>query len=181
MQFALGLWTQKCREERKSDVPNIVNHTIYSTFHGDYLSSENGGSNFHQSTIEVICMKAVNVLIMLVGLISTINVYRGYWFLMDEYFMPNDYEQSLINGQIYGALVLFVLYAGCSLHAGIFKDEHVGGKCLVEFYYLTYFYLKVNFVKLPTATKFHLIRRYLNQSHIHITFFILFYLFYIRS
>ena len=80
----------------------------------------------------------------LIGIISTINMFRGYWFLLDEYFMNDHYNLSLIHGQIYGALVLTACFASCSLHAGVFKDEYMGEKCLIEFYYTSYFYIKVN-------------------------------------
>jgi hypothetical protein len=54
------------------------------------------------------------------------------------------YELSLINGQLYGALVLIALHCGSSLHAGIFEDasSEKGGN-MTEFYYSTYFYIKV--------------------------------------
>ena len=71
--------------------------------------------------------------------------FRGYWYLLDEYFMPGDenYEKSLINSQIYGALVLFVFHCGCSLHAGIYGDvsREKGGN-MIEYYYTSYFYIK---------------------------------------
>ena len=56
------------------------------------------------------------------------------------------YELSLIHGKIYGALLLLLLHAGCSLHAGIFKDVSTepGGN-MIEYYYVSYFYIKVNF------------------------------------
>ena len=81
-------------------------------------------------------------------LLNNINKYlyfRGYWYLLDEYFMPGDenYEKSLINSQIYGALVLFVFHCGCSLHAGIYGDvsREKGGN-MIEYYYTSYFYIK---------------------------------------
>ena len=78
-------------------------------------------------------------------LISAVTTFRGYWYLLDEYFMPNNYEMSLINSQIYGALVLFVLHCGCSLHAGIFGDvsKEKGGN-MIEFYYSSYFFIRVS-------------------------------------
>ena len=72
--------------------------------------------------------------------------FRGYWYLLDEYFMPGEenYEKSLINSQIYGALVLFVFHCGCSLHAGIYGDvsQEKGGN-MIEYYYSSYFFMKV--------------------------------------
>ena len=60
--------------------------------------------------------------------------------------MPGDenYEKSLINSQIYGALVLFAFHCGCSLHAGIYGDvaQEKGGN-LIEYYYSSYFFIKV--------------------------------------
>lgn len=56
--------------------------------------------------------------------------------------MNDHYNLSLIHGQIYGALVLTACFASCSLHAGVFKDEYMGEKCLIEFYYTSYFYIK---------------------------------------
>ena len=73
-----------------------------------------------------------------------LQFFRGYWYLMDEYFMPGDYEKSLINSQIYGVLVLFVFHCGCSLHAGIYGDvsKEKGGN-MIEYYYSSYFFMKV--------------------------------------
>ena len=99
-------------------------------------------------SLKSICFRIVNFLITLIGIISTINMFRGYWFLMDEYFMHDHYDLSLIHGQIYGAVVLMVCFASCSLHAGIFKDEYMGEKCLIEFYYTSYFYIKVKAIKM---------------------------------
>jgi hypothetical protein len=90
-----------------------------------------------------ICLRIGNIIMILIGILSTINMFRGYWFLLDEYFMHSQYELSLIHGQMYGALVLMVCFAGSSLHAGVFKDDFGGEKCLVEFYYTSYFYIKV--------------------------------------
>ena len=60
-----------------------------------------------------------------------------------------DYEKSLINSKIYGALILFVCHCGCSLHAGIYGDvsQEKGGN-LIEYYYTSYFFIKVNSVDL---------------------------------
>ena len=96
-----------------------------------------------------ICFRMVNFVFTLIGIISTINMFRGYWFLLDEYFMNDHYNLSLIHGQIYGALVLIACFASCSLHAGVFKDEYMGEKCLIEFYYTSYFYIKVNTSFIP--------------------------------
>ena len=58
-----------------------------------------------------------------------------------------NYEKSLINSKIYGALILFVCHCGCSLHAGIYGDvsQEKGGN-LIEYYYTSYFFIKVNLV-----------------------------------
>ena len=89
-------------------------------------------------------------IISLLGLASSVHTFRGYWYFMDEYFMPGEenYEKSLINSQVYGALVLFVLHCGCSLQPGIYKDlsQEKGGN-LREYYYSSYFFIKVNSVK----------------------------------
>ena len=90
-----------------------------------------------------VIFRMINFVITIIGIISTINMFRGYWFLLDEYFMHDHYELSLIHGQIYWALVLMACFASCSLHAGVFKDEYTGEKCLIEFYYTSYFYIKV--------------------------------------
>lgn len=58
-------------------------------------------------------------------------------------YLSEMYELSLIHGKIYGALLLIILHAGCSLHAGIFSDisSEPGGN-MIEYYYSTYFYIK---------------------------------------
>ena len=77
---------------------------------------------------------------------SAQNTFRGYWYLLDEYLMPSNYENSLINGFFYGVLVLFAFHCGCSLHAGIFSDlsEEKGGN-IIEYYFSSYFFIKVSF------------------------------------
>ena len=99
---------------------------------------------FKFPSLRSIGFRLVYFIFTLIGIISTINMFRGYWFLLDEYFMNDHYSLSLIHGQIYGALVLTACFASCSLHAGVFKDEYMGEKCLIEFYYTSYFYIKVN-------------------------------------
>lgn len=109
------------------------------------------------------CAKhSLGFLFNLMALFSTVNTFRGYWYLYDEYLIPSkkpiifspeifsksifigDYELSLINGQIYGAVLLFLLYSGSSLHAGVFRDVgDENGSSMVEFYFSSYFFIKV--------------------------------------
>ena len=61
-----------------------------------------------------------------------------------KHFISERYELSLINSQIYGALILLVLNCGCSLQAGIFRDvsPQKGGN-MIEYYYSSYYFIKV--------------------------------------
>ena len=80
-------------------------------------------------------------------LFTSVNGFRGYWFLLDEYFIPGEdryYVLSLINGQVYGALILFTFHCGASLHAGIFSDvSNERGGNMLEYYFTSYFFIKV--------------------------------------
>lgn len=87
-------------------------------------------------------IKVMDIFFNTLGLVTTVNCFRGYWFLLDEYFLPDDYEASLVLAAVLGALILMALHCTCSLHAGIYRDEH-GSELLVEFYYSTHYYLKV--------------------------------------
>ena len=81
------------------------------------------------------------------------------------------YELSLIHGKIYGALLLILLHAGCSLHAGIFKDVSTepGGN-MIEYYYASYFYIKVKFVFSRQNLRFEICKQTCNHSNWAINF-----------
>ena len=86
-------------------------------------------------------------LVNLLCLVSTVNSFRGYWYLMDEYYLPKDYSASLLTGQALGCLVLMALGATCSLHAGVFREDKADAPgFLFDFYYSTYFYLMVHYL-----------------------------------
>ncbi len=51
------------------------------------------------------------------------------------------YELSLLNGGIYGAVMLYALHCGSSMHAGIIRDITQG--TMIETCYTTYFFIKV--------------------------------------
>ena len=122
----------------------------YSTFTDDIFKKQSE-KNIKHSTGSTIFLKIwahiLGYILSFLCLVSSVNTFRGYWYLMDEYFMAGegDYEKSLINSKIYGALILFVCHCGCSLHAGIYKDvsQEKGGN-LIEYYYTSYFFIKVN-------------------------------------
>jgi len=106
----------------------------------------------------------------IIGLIATVNTFRGFWYLFDNYFEVNhdfltgtsnellrqinqtehienaeerDYHLSLINSQILGAFLLLLFHCGAQLHGGICKDvSKEKGHTLSEFYYTSYFYIK---------------------------------------
>ena len=89
----------------------------------------------------------LSFLIDMIGLVSTVNSFRGYWYLMDEYYLPEAYNASLQTGQALGCLVLMALGATCSLHAGVFKeDKNDAPGFLFDFYYSSYFYLMASFL-----------------------------------
>ena len=81
----------------------------------------------------------------LVALVSTINSFRGYWYMMDEYYLTGNYVSSLLTGQLIGCLVLMALNATCSLHAGVIKEDTQDepDSKLFDFFYSSYFYLEV--------------------------------------
>ena len=148
LQFIIAVNTKKYNKSCVSEEDITEEGSEFDT--NDYANWEKPQSSDITYSIaaklpstKAICLKIGNVFMILIGIISTVNMFRGYWFLLDEYFMPTNYESSLIHGQIYGALILMISFAGCSLHAGVFRDEHVGAKCLVDFYYMSYFYAKV--------------------------------------
>ena len=138
LQFVIAIYTKKYDKSLTNTVKNPEDSSEYgSNMVGEYKTC------LRNLSPRYICLRIGNIIMILIGIISTINMFRGYWFLLDEYFMKSEYELSLIHGQIYGALVLMVCFAGSSLHAGVFRDDYVGEKCLVEFYYTSYFYIKV--------------------------------------
>ena len=56
--------------------------------------------------------------------------------------VSDHYEMSLLNGMLYGALLLYALHCGSSMHAGIIRDITQG--TMIETCYTTYFFIKVN-------------------------------------
>ena len=62
--------------------------------------------------------------------------------------LPGDYWASLLTGQGFGALGLFVLGAGCCLHPGVARDEEVE---LIPFAYLSYHHFKVGITSLSNV------------------------------
>ena len=83
-----------------------------------------------------------NVAFCVVGTIATISSFRAYWYLLDLYYLTDNYTASLVTGQIFGALGLIALNCASCLHAGIFKDSIGSEGCCVSFYYLSYFYIR---------------------------------------
>ena len=57
--------------------------------------------------------------------------------------LPDHYELGLLNGGIYGAVMLYALHCGSSMHAGIIRDIEQG--TMIETCYTTYFFIKVSF------------------------------------
>ena len=140
LQFLIAICTKKYEKTLTNTIENPDDSIEYDSI--EYTICE---YKICPKTLSprYICLRICNIIMILIGIISTINMFRGYWFLLDEYFMTTQYNESLIHGQIYGALVLMVCFAGSSLHAGVFRDDYIGEKCLVEFYYTSYFYIKV--------------------------------------
>ena len=89
--------------------------------------------------------KLLGFVLNLVALVSTINSFRGYWYMMDEYYLTGNYVSSLLTGQLIGCLVLMALNATCSLHAGVIKEDKQDepDSKLFDFFYSSYFYLEV--------------------------------------
>ena len=151
LQFIIAIHTRQyddllSNNEKSTPLPLDFDSLNYADW--EYHTAQNSVLSESKSescapTSRSFCLRLSNILMIMIGIISTINMFRGYWFLLDEYFLKDHYELSLIHGQIYGALILMVSFAGCSLHAGIFRDDYVGAKCLIEFYYTSYFYIKV--------------------------------------
>ena len=106
---------------------------------------ENSGRTTKKEPLRSLDNWIVSLLLNLVSLTSTVNSYRGYWYLMDEYYLTQNYEASLLTGQVIGCLSLMALSATCSLHAGVFKEDKSDAPGqMVEFYYSSYFYLMVS-------------------------------------
>ena len=108
------------------------------------------GYSYYVKTMPDKCIKSwilayiFGTLFSMLCIFSSVNTFRGYWYILDVYFHADSvYESSLIHGQIYAALLLIILHAGCSLHAGIFTDvsPEAGGN-MIEYYYSSYFYIK---------------------------------------
>ena len=64
--------------------------------------------------------------------------------------LPGNYWASLLTGQGFGALGLFVLGAGCCLHPGVASDVVE----LIPFAYFGYHHLKVCIMELKIYTLF---------------------------
>ena len=62
--------------------------------------------------------------------------------------IADHYEMSLLNGMLYGALLLYALHCGSSMHAGIIRDITQG--TMIETCYTTYFFIKVTVGLSPT-------------------------------
>lgn len=106
-----------------------------------------------------------NAAFVSVAMFSTINSFRGVWYLCDAYYLSgttvnqnpvkdprnfltllaDHYELSLTTGWAFGYVLLVFFFSGCSLHAGIIPDlpEDEFSPMLIPFYLTTYFYIKV--------------------------------------
>ena len=62
--------------------------------------------------------------ILILGVFITIASFRGSWYLMDLYFLPEAESTSQVLGMIIGALILCLLKLISCLHAGISSDSH---------------------------------------------------------
>lgn len=89
--------------------------------------------------------RVANILYTLLGIYSTINCFRAYWYLMDLYLMLDGTGKATVEsqviGQVVGALALMVLGCSTCLHAGIYKDSFEEGVTLA-YYFTSYFYVR---------------------------------------
>ena len=63
------------------------------------------------------------ILIVISGLVVTIASFRSAWYLLDEYYLPDNLIISWWSALIIGVSVLISLRTVTCLHAGIIRDS----------------------------------------------------------
>jgi len=70
-----------------------------------------------------------------IELIGNVASFRGFWNVLDAFFMPENLLISRLICQIVGLFYMFLLYSGTSLHGGIRQDNE---NVMVPNFFLTY-------------------------------------------
>ena len=154
LQIPYGLRTMKYNSENSFEAEGSTLTHNEDGEHSDALIDVNYLPNLPEERIPTTAIfsrlafknlhwKLLYYCLAFITLISDVNIWRGYWYLLDAYFISSQYELSLITGAVYGVMLLVLLFSACSLYRGIEKDEYFGKNALIEFYHLSYFYIKV--------------------------------------
>ena len=65
----------------------------------------------------------VSILNYILGLVTTISLFRAYWYLLDVYYLPESMVTSWSTSMVMGLSILSALRAVSCLHAGIVTDN----------------------------------------------------------
>ncbi len=80
----------------------------------------------------------------LLAVCASVQSFRGYWFLLDVYFIPDSYEVSLLNGQAYGGLILLLIGLGPLMFPGVVSDRPGNGDpTILPSHFFTHWWIKV--------------------------------------
>ena len=72
---------------------------------------------------------------LLLSLIGNVASFRGFWNVLDAFFIPNNYYLSTTICQLLGLFYMFVFYSGTSLHGGVKRDNE---NVMIPNFFLTY-------------------------------------------
>jgi len=79
----------------------------------------------------------INFLYTFLGIVVTILCFRGVWYGLDEFYLPNNQHISYVSATIIGYLLLLAFGCISCLHAGIYRDDPRLG-ISITFYFLSH-------------------------------------------
>lgn len=103
-----GLWTIEDKLEHKFNHSNaktafislstgILTFSIISLIQFPYAQFvQDTQAKSQKFNFQWFQIRIFSVIINLLGFISTVNTFRGYWYLQDEYFLPGKYEINAV-------------------------------------------------------------------------------------
>jgi len=90
----------------------------------------------HAQDSNGLCLRLLDVLVSILGLISTVSCLRGVWHLLDGLFLSRNVLVSHLASALPSMLILFLLDLSSSLHNHVQREPRHGEGFLLGSFYL---------------------------------------------
>jgi len=104
-----------------------------------YFHADNSKANEQRKWYSRLSSRILHDAVLFVAFFAYVNLFRGYWYVLDTYFIPGDKMMAHLICQFYGIFLLFMLYCGTSLHGGVLLErQRYKYGILIPNFFLTY-------------------------------------------